>query len=324
TDYFWHANAPINESYNFDFAMGHQPPSGVHHTHQNPIGLRYQLGDHVDLVTVSTNKFYQESTNPVTAHSPILGWSLDGYPIYGPYGYSNPTNPASGVRRMVSGYVLRDGTNTTHVTNNLSTIPAWYSRFRQDLGAAYTTSAVDARHSVGSGTNHGLGFYAQDWEYQGDLGRTQGVTTNFDLDEYNGRTCKTPDFTNSTYAYFVTLGETNGPTYPYVFAFQYYGTKGGATGASVPPNVTTNFVGGANVAQEFAAPVVTTTNSTVTLVWRAAEGGQYIVESSSDLQTWTEFTSSVNAAFNSGVVTRTVSSQEFYRVTRTNLAVYEP
>jgi hypothetical protein len=323
TDYFWHANAPVNESFNFDYGMGHQPPNGVHHTHQNPLGLRYQLGDHVDYNT--TNKVYSESTNEATSHSPIIGWALDGYPIYGPYGYSNPTNPASGVRRMVSGYVLRDGTGgADHVTNNLFTIPAWYARFRQDLGAPYTTNASIARHSVGSGTNHGLGFYAQDWEYQGDLGRTQGVTTNFDLDVYNGRTCVTPDFTNQIYAYFVTINATNSPTYPYVFAFQYYGVKSGASGAPVPPNVATSFVGGADTKLDLNSPTMSTSNSTVTLVWRATEGGTYVVEHSADLVTWSVVSGGVNATFNSGVVSFAQSTQDFLRVTRTNLAAYEP
>jgi len=38
-----------------------------------------------------------------TAHSPIIGWAYDGYPIYGPYGYSSITGGT--VRSMVSGYV---------------------------------------------------------------------------------------------------------------------------------------------------------------------------------------------------------------------------
>ena len=36
-------------------------------------------------------------------HSPIIGWSYDGNPIYGPYGYSSPSGGT--VREMVSGYV---------------------------------------------------------------------------------------------------------------------------------------------------------------------------------------------------------------------------
>lgn len=39
-------------------------------------------------------------------HSKILGFTADGYPMYGPYGYNNPTNPLSGVRRMISGYYM--------------------------------------------------------------------------------------------------------------------------------------------------------------------------------------------------------------------------
>jgi hypothetical protein len=40
-------------------------------------------------------------------HSKILGFSIDGYPIYGPYGYSNPLNATSGTRHMASGYTLK-------------------------------------------------------------------------------------------------------------------------------------------------------------------------------------------------------------------------
>jgi hypothetical protein len=36
-------------------------------------------------------------------HSPIIGWAYDGNPIYGPYGYSNPSG--GNVREMISGYV---------------------------------------------------------------------------------------------------------------------------------------------------------------------------------------------------------------------------
>ena len=320
TNYFWHANAPVNESYNFDYAMGHQPPNGVHHTHQNPLGLRYDLGDHVDYDT--STKEYTESTNAVTAHSPILGWSLDGYPVYGPYGYSNPTNAASGVRRMVSGYILRDGTGgADHVTNNLFTIPAWYARYRQDLGAVYSTNAPIARPATNS--TYPLGVFAQDWLYQADLGRTQGVTTNFDLDVYNGRTCVTPDYTNGTYAYFVTLDSSSNSAYPYVFAFQYYGVKSGASVASVPGVVATTFLGGASTPLDFSAST-SSTSTTMTLVWTATEGGSYVVESSTDMFTWSVVSGGVNATFNSGSVTRAFTTQEFYRVTRTNLTEYDP
>ena len=41
-----------------------------------------------------------------SGHSPIIGWAYDGNPIYGPYGYSDPTDDNSTVRILNSGYVL--------------------------------------------------------------------------------------------------------------------------------------------------------------------------------------------------------------------------
>ena len=40
-------------------------------------------------------------------HSKIIGFALDGYPIYGPDGYSTATDPSSGIVRMTSSYGLR-------------------------------------------------------------------------------------------------------------------------------------------------------------------------------------------------------------------------
>jgi hypothetical protein len=39
-----------------------------------------------------------------TAHSPIIGWAYDGNPIYGAYGYSDPQNKNSTIKKLVSGY----------------------------------------------------------------------------------------------------------------------------------------------------------------------------------------------------------------------------
>ena len=39
-------------------------------------------------------------------HSPIIGWAYDGNPIYGPYGYDNPSGSGN-IREMVSGYVYQ-------------------------------------------------------------------------------------------------------------------------------------------------------------------------------------------------------------------------
>lgn len=41
-------------------------------------------------------------------HSKILGFAIDGYPIYGPYGYTIPTDPSSSIKKIASGYTLKD------------------------------------------------------------------------------------------------------------------------------------------------------------------------------------------------------------------------
>ncbi|MEY4385451.1 MAG: hypothetical protein RLY20_734 [Verrucomicrobiota bacterium] len=124
----WNREAYVNEAYTFDPAYAHQPASGQYHYHANAPALRYLLGEHVDFDPAT--KFYTESTNTVTEHSPILGWVRDGFPVYGPYGYSEATNPASGVRRMISGYVLRNGANGNDnlTTTGRTAIPAWALR----------------------------------------------------------------------------------------------------------------------------------------------------------------------------------------------------
>ena len=57
----------------------------------NPAQLRTDLGD----------------TNP-NAHSPIIGYAYDGNPIYGPYGYSDPLDPTSGIDRMLTSWRIKN------------------------------------------------------------------------------------------------------------------------------------------------------------------------------------------------------------------------
>ena len=125
-DGIWNRDALPNEGNSFDYALNHPQQNGDYHSHANPIGVRYLLGDNINYD--SSTKIYSENTNTtVFKHSPIVGWFADGLPLYGPYGYSNPTNPASVVRRMISGYVQRNGqygTTNLGVTGR-TTLPAW-------------------------------------------------------------------------------------------------------------------------------------------------------------------------------------------------------
>ena len=323
--YYWHRNAPVGEGFNFDYALGHQPPAGVYHTHQNPLGLRYQLGDHVD--HNSTTKNYSEGTNAAVKHSPIIGWAYDGNPIYGPYGYSVTNNSGSAIRRMISGYVPRDGGSGSDIAaNNLATIPAWYARFRQKLGASYSTTAATARPAVNA--TYPLATFAEDFSHLGDL--TNAATGNlfvsgtntFDLDPYNGRWCVTPEFTNGTYAYFTTIDANGNGAYPYIFGYEFYGSATGGAVGSITESVTTNFTGGANSALSLSSPSIS--NNVVTLTWSATEGGTYRVEASGNLSTWATNVSGVAAVQNLGTSTASKNStNQFFRVTRTALAGYD-
>ena len=91
---YWNRDAYVNEGATFDPGYAHQQNTGVYHYHADPIGLRYLLGDHVDYDAAT--KTYSEDTNAPVKHSPILAWTADGFPIYGPYGYSVfQTTPAA-------------------------------------------------------------------------------------------------------------------------------------------------------------------------------------------------------------------------------------
>jgi hypothetical protein len=312
----WSRDAYVNESQTFDPALAHQPPSGQYHYHANPIGLRYLLGDHIDFN--SATKIYSESTAPVTQHSPILGWVRDGFPIYGPYGYSNATNPASGVRRMVSGFVPRD-TNSVGLTR--TTLPAWAQR------AQGRTTLVTSQYGPSVSATYPLGRYLEDNDYLGDrAGYTNGV--QFDLDEYNGRWCVTPEFPAGTYAYFTCINTNGAVLFPYNIGHQFYGfvTTGGANASgvvtSITESVTTNFVGGPNAELRMAPPVVQ--NNTVTLVWSATEGGTYQVESTTDFAGWTTNATGIPAVMNRGTNTSAATvPAKFFRATRTALSGYD-
>jgi len=313
----WNRDAYVNESQTFDPAYAHQPGSGQYHYHANPIALRYLLGDHVDFNV--TTKIYSEATNAVTKHSPIIGWCRDGFPIYGPYGYSTATNSGSGVRRMISGYTLRDGTSGT---DNLATnatsrpaIPAWATRAGESAGTGPAVSS-----------SYPLGRYLEDKAYLGDLTNSltgqkyqQGV--DFDLNEWNTRWCVTPEFPAGTWAYFTSIASNGTPVFPYNIGRTFFGNATGNTVTSFGETVTTNFVGGGNLTSTLAAPVVS--NSIVTLSWSASEGGTYRVEATTNLTSWTTNASGLAAVLNQGTTTTAATTKQFFRVARTALATYD-
>jgi len=244
-DGIWRRNAAFGEVQTFDTCEGHQPGNGTYHYHVNPVCLRAQLGDNLVLVKNSrVGNFYQEKTSGFT-HSPILGWAQDGYPIYGPYGYSDPKNASSTVRRMVSSFQLRSITTRT-------SLPTWslpnHSGVSQQLSSTQYGPAVSATYP--------LGRYLEDFDYIQGLG---------DLDQYNGRSTVTPEFPNGTYAYFVTIDGSGNPAFPYVLSGQYYGTASAAQVTTVASSATDYFNNSVYVQTPVTMPILNswaTTHST--------------------------------------------------------------
>lgn len=122
-----------------------------------------------------------------TGHSPIIGYALDGYPIYGPQAYSDSGDATSSIKNLTSSYRLKSQTS------------------RQGVDAP-------------SYSDYASGYYVEDYEYVDGLG---------DLDEHNGRSGITPDYPQGTYAYFAAVDRLENPVYPYVIGPDFYGYVSG-------------------------------------------------------------------------------------------------
>ena len=70
------------------------------------------------------------------------------------------------------------------------------------LESSYTLNLKTDRSSI---SDFPLGSFIEDYDY----------TADGDLDMYNGRFCKTPEYPNGVYAYFCTIGDQDGGTSPF-------------------------------------------------------------------------------------------------------------
>ena len=317
----WNRLAGVAEAFNFDTAYGHQPNNGAYHNHVNPIALRYQLGDAVSYN--ASTKTYSEATP--TKHSPLIGWANDGLPIYGPHGYASAMNPSSGVRRMVSGFQKRDGSNgtTNLASTGRTTLPVWAASVQgrsQTLAASEYGPSTTATYQVAPGVTgtYTLGMFAEDYEYLGDVGKTQGV--DFDLNRQNVRFCVTPEFPSGTYAYFVCIDASGTTVFPDIINQEFFGTAamGQGTVSSISESVTEHVRAGPSATINVAGAAA---GSGVALTWNSAEGATYKVESSPDNSTWTTLSGAVTSGGTSTSYTATTAN--YYRVTLSALATYD-
>jgi hypothetical protein len=176
----WHRVAQYFEAVSFDTSGGHPSPTGSYHYH------------------INMKKLYNADPSK---HSPVLGYMFDGYPLYGPYAYSN-VNGTGGIRRMTSGYVKRNITTRTTLPDG-TVLPS--NRWGPAVSSQYP-----------------LGCFIEDY----------ATASGNDLDSHNGRFCKTPEYPGSTYAYFITIDSAGNPVYPYIIGSTYYGA---VTPGNIPP-----------------------------------------------------------------------------------------
>lgn len=93
-DMRWHYEAlsgfmAKHGSLGMDHNLAHVQPTGAYHYHGLPMGLLEQLD-------------YKHKMA-------LVGWAADGYPIYGPYCYSNSDDSKSRLKEMKSSYRLKSG-----------------------------------------------------------------------------------------------------------------------------------------------------------------------------------------------------------------------
>ena len=195
----WHQNANVVEAASFDTSPGHPAPimngtgnpvPGIYHYHQSPDLLLNQL----------------DAGNTGQHHSPIIGYALDGYPIYGPYGFANSSGTGA-IERIESSFRVRNITTRTTLANGTSVLAG---------------PAVSAAFP--------LGYYLEDFEF---------VDGSGNLDVHNGRFTVTPEYPDGTYAYFATLDGSGESFFPYLVGSSYYGvvaTDNLGTGNVVVPS----------------------------------------------------------------------------------------
>lgn len=205
----------LQETTTFDSAdgavfTGYNNQYGGEYAHlSNPQRLRYILGDNLTEVGGVVSEI-----NDSLEHSPIIGWAFDGNPIYGPYGYDDPTDQTSSITRLQSSYRLKSNLVYDEVTNPYPSRTA---------GPLLTDEIA--------------GKFVEDYEYVFSLG---------DLDQYNGRFCKTPEYPEGRYCYFVTIDNTTAgnPVFPYVLgpSFNSVVDKWNLSSSAIQQNIPTGVV----------------------------------------------------------------------------------
>ena len=217
----WHRDM-IAQYHEFADEVGGMPFPGLlpeyHSTYQmlgNPVAIRKQTPfipvASFNCVTgeqTSTNPLYDKESNDarfpdnidvtgvefdndaLAKHSPIVGWAYDGVPIYGPYGLADPLGDPITLKNPDA----KPGCDDDYLVLEASVRRMRSSYFIRDF-------PLPGRPSINEEV---MGVFVEDYEYL-----PEGHELHGDLDEYNGRFCKTPEFPEGRYCYFLTISKHN-------------------------------------------------------------------------------------------------------------------
>jgi hypothetical protein len=196
---YWHNLAASFEQYDFDVCSGHSA-MGIYHCHAYPNCLAESLGD------------------DGSGHSPVYGFAIDGYPIYGPYqskgvlakscfakrDYSktSPTGCSDGARSCVLKTIYDYSQGTTTL----------YSKYSGPSLTGNVTTQSDHTISAASG------IYFEDYYYDSSCYKGLGTADDYTLNQNNGH-----DHDGLGFHYHATVDSSMTPTFPYSAGPKFYG-----------------------------------------------------------------------------------------------------
>ncbi|MCC7296701.1 MAG: YHYH protein [Bacteroidia bacterium] len=209
----WNRDAIPAEMKGFDCSKAH-PAMGNYHHHQNPSAFKLDK----NVVSTICNLYDADGLYAIdsTKHSPLLGFTYDGFPIYGAYGFKN-ADGTGGIVRIKSGYKLRNITTRTH----------W-------------ADGTDVDNGPDVNSTYPLGYFREDYEF------VTHAEEDY-LDVHNGRFCITPEYPKGTYAYFATVDANWNSAYPYVVGPTFYGVFANRLVSSISETTTVYTSGSASI-----------------------------------------------------------------------------
>ena len=203
----FHWNAHFEDAvvdFGDDTCGGHPENTGQYHYHDTDFLTCWKANS----VMAGYNDYYGDSQfdgdnlRHPDGHSKMIGIAFDGFPVYGPYIYSNPWNNNSDIALASTSYRIKS----------------------EEVAGRPTYGTTQQNPPAGS--------LMEDWEYQEGLGM---------LDYHNGRFAVTPEFPDGTYAYFLSTAldsEQNLiPKFPYLLGLtsREVLNKPANDGAATPP-----------------------------------------------------------------------------------------